>query len=102
MRESSTYQAVLEEGRVAGRQEGRQEGRIEGHTEGALAEARRLLLQLGTEMLGKPAAAIRKLIGAVTEVRQLEQWTLRIPKSTSWEELLARPHRGKNGQKRKI
>jgi predicted transposase/invertase (TIGR01784 family) len=45
MRESVTYQAVLEESREEGREEGRKEGREEGQQEKAVAIARNLLQQ---------------------------------------------------------
>ena len=46
MKESSTYQAILEEGRT--------EGRTEGQTEGALAEAKKVLRLLGDDAFGAP------------------------------------------------
>ena len=46
MKESSTYQAILEEGRT--------EGRVEGRTEGAVAEARKLLRLMGDDAFGLP------------------------------------------------
>src|SRR4051794_36783067 len=52
MKESSTYQAILEEGRI----EGRTEGRTMGRTEGAIAEAKKILRIQGDEAFGPPDA----------------------------------------------
>ena len=66
MRDSTTYQAILMEGR----QEGRQEGRIAGE--------RRLLLRQGTKKFGEPDAAIIAAIEAIHDVDRLESLGLRI------------------------
>jgi predicted transposase YdaD len=50
MKESSTYQAILEE------------GRLEGRNQGAVAEARRVLRLLGDEAYGPPEAQTAALI----------------------------------------
>jgi predicted transposase YdaD len=87
MKESSTYQAILNEGRQEGRQEGRAEGRQEGRTE----EALRLLLRLGNNAIGQPAAGIRERLETVHNVEAIESMIERLHHVSSWEELIARP-----------
>ena len=60
MKESTTYQKILREGR----QEGREEGRI--------AEARRFLIVLGTERFGEPDEAGFAALEAIQSVERLE------------------------------
>ena len=71
MRESTTYQAILREGKAKGEAKG----------------ARRLLLRLGRKHLGPPAAEIEAKIQAMTEVRELEQLAERFADVSSWGEL---------------
>ncbi|MFN9371394.1 MAG: hypothetical protein ACK6D3_05850 [Planctomycetaceae bacterium] len=81
MKESVTYQAILEEGREEGRQEGRQEGRAD--------EAQRILLSLGTALFGKPSAKVRRALTGNTDLELLESLLVRGVKGSSWTELLA-------------
>lgn len=73
MRDSATYQAILEDGRVEGRAEGE----------------RRLLLLIGTSRLGLPTDAIRARIEAIDDVNALEGFAARLLTVSSWDELLA-------------
>ncbi len=75
MRESSTYQAILDEGR--------QEGRIE--------EAQGGILQLGEQKLGSPSGAITATLSAITDLGRLHRIRGRIIIVSSWDELLATP-----------
>jgi hypothetical protein len=68
MRESSTYQAILEEGR--------------------LEEARRLLLLWGNQRFGPPDAVTRAAIDTITAVEELERLARRLLHTSSWNELL--------------
>lgn len=81
MKESTTYQAILEEGR--------QEGRHEGRHEGAVATARKFLLRFGTQRLGKPSAAIRNRISQLTDVDDLERLCVTTSRAGTWKELLS-------------
>lgn len=72
MKESTTYQGILEEGRI--------EGRIE--------EARRIILRLGRKKFGKPSAAIQNAIESFTNLERLERLTDRLVGASSWQELL--------------
>jgi len=60
MQESTTYQAIL------------REGRDEGLIEGRLTGERQLLIRQGTKRFGKPDAAILAAIEAIHEVERLE------------------------------
>jgi predicted transposase YdaD len=94
MKESSTYQYILAEGRAEGQALGRAEGRAEG--------MQKTLLLLGRKRFGPPDAATRKALKAITEVSRLEQLSERLLEVASWQELLdlPRPRRG-NGRKPK-
>src|SRR5438093_8843488 len=64
MKESSTYQAILEEGRT--------EGRTQGRTEGAVAEARKVLRLQGDDAFGPPDARVSALIEGLHDLTRLE------------------------------
>ncbi len=69
MKESVTYQAILEEGRAE--------------------EAQRSVLLLGTSLLGKPSPKVRRTLARVTDLDVLEALLLRVVKVSSWTDLLA-------------
>jgi predicted transposase YdaD len=73
MKESVTYQAILEEGREEGRSE----------------EARRILLAQGTKRFGKPLAKHRKTVAAITEPAIFDGLATRLLEVDSWTELLS-------------
>jgi predicted transposase YdaD len=79
MKESVTYQAVVEEGRIE--------------------EARRALLLVGKELLGKPDAATKGAINALEDVAQLEELMRRAAHVGSWQELLGRPTPRRRGRR---
>jgi predicted transposase YdaD len=82
MKESTTYQAILREGRT----EGRDEGRIEG----GIAEARRFLLRMGTKRFGEPDATTLATLEAIQDIDRLEALGERILDvgSQDWDGLL--------------
>ncbi|HTU92069.1 MAG TPA: hypothetical protein VMF69_18440 [Gemmataceae bacterium] len=84
MKESSTYQAILEEGR----QEGRQKGLVEGRSEGALAEAKKFLRLFGDGRFGGPDAQTAAAIDAIEDLARLEALGSRLHAAKSWQELL--------------
>ncbi|MFN0051218.1 MAG: hypothetical protein ACKV0T_03450 [Planctomycetales bacterium] len=92
MRESVTYQAILEEGREEGlekgRAVGREEGRQEGHKEGRAAEARRIVLTLGTKRFGRPSVKVRKMIENIDDPDVVERLAARLLDVESWADLL--------------
>ena len=80
MKESVTYQAILEEGEAIGVAKGKAEGKAE--------EARKMLLLQGRDRFGEPSAKIVALLDAVTELRRLEALVIRLLHVKTWEELL--------------
>lgn len=89
MKESVTYQAILEEGEAKGEARGRAEGRIEGRVEGKAEEARNLLLRLGMKRFGPIDAVIQAAIEAINSLERLEQLAERLLEAENWNELLA-------------
>jgi predicted transposase YdaD len=75
MKESSTYQAILEEGRA----------------EGHIAEARKVLRLQGEEAFGPPDARITASIERLNDLVRLEELLKRMRTATSWQELLGTP-----------
>jgi hypothetical protein len=96
MKESSTYQAILEEGRV----EGRAEGRTEGRTEGAVAEAKKVLRLLGDDVFGPPDSRTATALEQLDELAHLEELLKRFRTAGSWQELLGLPAPGRRGRRR--
>ncbi len=92
MKESSTYQAILEEGRV--------EGRLEGRTEGAVAEAKKVLRMQGDDAFGPADARTIAAIEGIDDLAQLENLLKRLRSATSWQDLLAPVSRGGRGKRR--
>jgi predicted transposase YdaD len=80
MKESTTYQAILREGREEGREEGKEQGQRE--------NAREVLLRLGTLACGAPTEAQRKQVNTAS-FEQLDNWTNRVLQAKSWDEILA-------------
>lgn len=74
MRESTTYQAILDEGRQEGLQEGRQEGLQEGEKKGV----RQVILRVGRQKIGAPSDAIAAALMGVTDMERLERMADRI------------------------
>src|SRR5947209_3399687 len=72
MRESSTYQTILDEGRE----------------EGELRQARKMLLRQGGQKFGQPEPAIETAIQAITDRDRLEQMSVRLLTVTTWKDLL--------------
>ncbi len=93
MEESTTYQAILER------------GRLEGELHGALKEAQRMLLRFGRKHLGSPGESILAALDAIQDVQRLEELAERVEGVRSWEELLAhaspRPRNGRRGSRGK-
>ncbi len=86
MKESTTYQAILEEGKA--------EGKVEGQSE----EARKMLLLQGRDRFGWPSAEMLELLYASDDLGRLEALALRLLHVKSWEKLFgvngtARPPR---------
>jgi hypothetical protein len=76
MKESVTYQAILEEGEAIGEAKGKAE------------EARKVLQLLGREQFGEPSAKVAALLDAVTDLGRLEALMIRLLHVKTWDELL--------------
>jgi predicted transposase YdaD len=80
MKESVTYQAIL--------QEGLQEGREKGIAEGAVREARRLVVRLGSKKLGAPSARTQATLDKINDLSRLETMLERLETVQTWHALL--------------
>jgi hypothetical protein len=69
MRESSTYQYILDEGRVE--------------------EAQKILLRLGRKKFGPPGEVVQSALSAITDLDRLERMTDQLLVVNTWQELLA-------------
>jgi len=61
----------------------------EGREEGRLEEARRLLVELGSEQLGAPDEDTARVLAEIDEIAVLERFIRRLFTATTWAELLA-------------
>jgi predicted transposase YdaD len=76
MKESVTYQAILEEGIEKGQESG------------ALNEGRRMLLLAGARRLGTPSVEVTETVERIRSRERLEQLVQRVFDVETWEELL--------------
>jgi predicted transposase YdaD len=88
-RETLLYQRIVAEGLEQVRELGIEQGREQGVELGRVAEARRLLISLGSGRLGEPGAATMDAIQRIDDVAALERLVHRVLVASSWEELLA-------------
>ncbi len=87
MKESVTYQAILEEGEAKGKAEGK------------LEEAKRFLRLQGESNFGPPSPAAVKALERLADLQRLEELGVRLLKAGSWEELLDLPLPRRRGKK---
>ncbi len=80
MRESSTYQLIVDEGLAKGLIEGRTEGRTEGRRED--------ILKLGTKRFGEPTAEILAALSGMKDITQLDSLMDRLLDVLSWADLM--------------
>jgi hypothetical protein len=71
MRESDTYQAILEEG--------------------AIAEAQKIIVRHGTMRFGPPSPEVRTAILALEDLGRLERMSDRVWESAGWDDVLRTP-----------
>jgi hypothetical protein len=88
MRESSTYQAIL------------QEGRAEGIAQGAVSEAKKVLRLQGDDAFGPPDARTAAAIERINDLMRLEELLKRVRTAGSWQDLLGRPGSRRLGGRR--
>jgi predicted transposase YdaD len=87
MKESTTYQMIVEEGRAM--------GMAEGKAQGAVAEAKKVLRLQGDDAFGPPDARTAAAIERIDDLTRLEGLLKRLRTAGSWRELLARPTSGR-------
>jgi hypothetical protein len=78
LRESSTYQMILAEGREAGEVSGR------------VQEARQILLRLGTMRFGAPPGVVASRLDSIDDLPTLDRLVDALLPATSWDDLMAR------------
>lgn len=83
MRESSTYQFILEEGRA--------EGIAKGLAEGLAKGERNVLIRQGRKKFGPPDARSLAALHAISDSNRLELLAERLLDAASWDELLDHP-----------
>jgi hypothetical protein len=88
MKESSTYQAILQEGEAKGEARGEARGRVEGEAKGRVEGERNVLLRLGARRFGEPDAFTLETIQAITSLERLDQLNDRLLEAENWSELL--------------
>jgi predicted transposase YdaD len=81
MKESVTYQAILEEGEAKG--------------------ARKILVLLGRDQFGEPSANVWAALDALADVNRIEELTVRMKRAASWQELLGLPGPRRRSPRRK-
>lgn len=100
MKESVTYQAIVEEGFERGFEHGIERG-IErgiqrgierGIERGAAEGAREVLLRVGTRRFGPPSGAIQDALQSITAAERLESLADRVLDVETWDDLLAEGH----------
>ena len=79
MKDSVTYQAIVEEGEVKGRAEGILQARLED------------LLLLGRRRFGDPSAETEIALHGIADADRLARMIAALLDASSWEELLATP-----------
>jgi hypothetical protein len=84
MKESSTYQAILEEGRG----------------EGEVREARKVLRMQCEDAFGPPSARIAAALDRIHDLSRLEELCKRVRTATSWQDLLAEGPSRQAGRRR--
>jgi hypothetical protein len=75
MRDSTTYQAILDEGRAEGRTE----------------EARELVLRLGRKRWGEPETTVVSALKAINHRERLESMAEGVNEVAGWQDLLQTP-----------
>jgi hypothetical protein len=79
MEESTTYQAIVEEGMAKGLHQG------------AIQEAKKTLLHQGTKLFGAPRPKAAATLETINKLEKLDELLDRVLDVSSWEELLGLP-----------
>lgn len=91
LRDSSTYQVIVEEGMAKGLAKGLAEGKAEGKADGKAEGLRTMLLQIGERRLGVLAPAVQKSLYAIDDIARLHRMGERVLDVATWQELLDTP-----------
>ena len=83
MRDSSTYQAILAEGR--------DEGLARGRDEGELNALRRILRRQGQQKCGPLRSEDETVLNSITDAARLERMIDQASQAADWNELLGTP-----------
>lgn len=89
MRESSTYQLIVEEGLAEGMAKGLAQGVAQGVERGQVTARREDILKIGTKRFGKPPRKVREAIAELSDLDRLDALLDRVLDVPSWSELLA-------------
>jgi hypothetical protein len=92
MKESVTYQAIIEEGV--------EKGKALGKVEGAREELRKVLRLLGEDRFGAPDTRAAAVLERIDDLRQLEALVKRVLTAQSWQELLDLPGPRRSSRRR--
>ncbi|HVS37475.1 MAG TPA: hypothetical protein VMS17_18070 [Gemmataceae bacterium] len=101
MKESSTYQLIVEEGRAEGITQGIAQGIAQGLAVGAVAEAKKVLRLQGDDAFGAPDAATAAAIEQFDDLARLEDLLRRVRTAGGWRELFgpSAPGRRRGGRR---
>jgi hypothetical protein len=83
VKESSTYQAIVQESEAKGEARGKIMGKLE-----ALQE---MVLLQGQQRFGRPSQRAKNAVRAITDIPRLERLAIRILDATNWRDLLDTP-----------
>ena len=87
MKDSVTYQAIVEEGIAKGEVKGLVKGRAEGTLQARLED----LLLLGRRRFGHASAETESALRGITDADRLARMIAALLDASSWQELLAIP-----------
>jgi len=86
MKESVTYQAIIEEGEALGLAK----GKAEGIAEGRINEARSLVLLLGKRRFGVPPEVVVEKLNSIQDLAVLESIAEQVVEVDGWDQLLSK------------
>ncbi len=87
MKESSTYQLILQEGEIKGLEKGLEKGREEGQALGLLKGEQNSLLMILRDRFGEVSAEVESRIRSVTEAARLQHAILRAIRISTIDDL---------------
>lgn len=93
LEDSTTYQMILEKGRMEGLSQGinqgLNQGLNQGMTQGRVTGVRETLLLLGAKRFGLPRPAVAAELDAIKDVNRLTTLVTLVMESNTWEDLLS-------------